>query len=345
MSARVANATAAGQPTSQRPPALCGRTRSIGMAMLLLVATLFEPHWTLTRNAYDFVVAIDITQSMNVADYQIDGKPVSRLNFAKHLLRKTLPELPCGSRVGWSIFTEYRVLLLVAPIEVCSHYHELVATLDRIDGRMAWANASEVAKGVFWSMRTARELGAGHGVVFMTDGHESPPLNPRHRPVYDGKPGEVRGVIVGVGGNTPMPIPKIDPEGHPLGYWAVDEVMQTDVYSAGRTGSASGERMVDGSGRAMEAMKSTMMEHLSSLRGAYLAGLASELELGYRQLTDAPALLSALTAPELGRPVPYQADLRSVLAGLALALLVAAHLPAMGPRSGLRERRFLNSRT
>ena len=74
--------------------------------------------------------------------------------------------------------------------------------------------------------------------MFVTDGHEAPPLSPLHKPVYDGKPGEIRGLIVGVGADALMPIPKNDPEGRAMGFWGADEVMQTDGYSAGRGGTA-----------------------------------------------------------------------------------------------------------
>lgn len=318
---------------AQRVVALPLRARLTGVALLLLCAALFEPHWTITRKAYDLVFTIDVTQSMNVLDYEIDGQPASRLAQTKRVLREALPGLPCGSRVGWAIFTEYRTLLLVAPIEVCDNYHELVSTLERIDGRMAWANASEVAKGLFWGLRTLAELGNGHGMVFLTDGHESPPLSPRHMPTWQPareEQSKVRGLIVGVGGDASKPIPKLDPEGRPLGFWAADEVMQTDVFSAGRTTSSAGEKLVDESGKAEEAMRPTMTEHLSSLRGAHLQDLARETGLDYRRLSDAPALLRALKSSDIAHAVPYRADLRVLLAGGALALLLAVHLRAAG---------------
>lgn len=355
-------------PLLARLRSLSARSRLTAIAMLLLAAALFEPHWNMAREAYDFVAVIDITQSMNVLDYEIGGKSVSRLAYTKQVLGEALPELPCGSRVGWSIFTEYRVLLLVAPVEVCDNYHELLASLERIDGRMAWANASEVAKGVFWSLRTAKELGSGHGIVFFTDGHESPPLNPRfrptldtrsakddrslerstsrHKPALNGQPPEVRGIIVGVGGDALKPIPKLDPEGNSLGVWQADEVMQTDAISAGRIGSAAGERLVDETGKPVEAIKPSMTEHLSSLRGAYLAGLAQELQLDYHRLVDAPRLLEALASSNLAHPVPYRADLRVLLACLALVLLAATHLPGLGdPAFRAAGRRSVSSRT
>lgn len=337
-------ATTAWSLLLQRLAGLSRRARLTGLAMLALAAALFEPHWNTTRPAFDYVVTLDVTQSMNVRDYELDGAPASRLVYAKQVVRQALAELPCGSRVGWAVFTEYRVLLLVAPAEVCDNYHELIATLERIDGRMSWAGASEVAKGLYWGLRTVKELGGNHGIVFFTDGHEAPPVSPLHKPVYDGKPGEVRGLIVGVGGDALMPIPKHDPEGRPLGFWAADEVMQTDGYSAGRTGSAAGEGLVDESGKQEQRMTPTMTEHLSSLKGEYLQNLARETGLSYHRLRDLPALVRAMQAPELARPAPYRADGRLLLAGLALIMLVAAHLPAP-PLPGRVFRRRVNRRT
>ena len=77
------------------------------------------------------------------------------------------------------------------------------------------------------------------------DGHEAPPLNPRYRPAFDDKPGEVSGLIVGVGALQPSPIPKSDPMGRPLGYWGADDVLQTDPRSQGRGASVSDERMAE----------------------------------------------------------------------------------------------------
>ena len=359
-------ATALVHPPWSRLRSLSRRAQLTGVAMLLLGACLFEPRWTTTRNAYDFVITLDITQSMNVADVEIDGKPASRLDYAKKLLRETLPELPCGSRVGWAIFSEHRVLLLVAPIEVCSNYHDLLATLQRINGNMAWANASEVSKGLFWNLRNVKELGGNNGIVFITDGQESPPLNPRYRPalegappgagkpytfmgqsgstwqampVYDGKPGDIRGLIVGVGGDELKPIPKNDSEGRSLGFWQVNEVMQTDMYSAGRTGSVSKEAMVEADGTQEIVQVPTMTEHLSSLRGGHLRNLARDTELGYHRLSSSAALLRAMTANEFAHAAPYRADMRVLLAGLALALLIAIQLP--GLRQRLPWRRLL----
>lgn len=296
----------------------------LAAAALALAGCFLRPTVPWHRDLYEQVVVLDITQSMNVQDRQLDGRAVSRLAFARHALRRTLLELPCGSRLGWAVFTEYRSYLLFAPVEVCAHLDELRATLDAIDNRMAWVGGSEVAKGLHSGLVVVRQLPGVPALVFVTDGHEAPPLNPRHRPAFDDKPGEVKGLLVGVGGLQQQPIPKTDAGGRPLGFWGADEVLQTDPRSQGRAGSVSGERLVDdGAPVVLPALGATPgSEHLSSLHEAYLQLLAGELGLGFHRLDSAEGLAAAMTAPALARRVPVQADGRVALALLALGLLL-----------------------
>lgn len=297
-------------------------------AALLLGLSFLNPGLRIEQSLVEHVVVLDITQSMNVADQQLAGQPVSRLAFAKDALRQALPQLACGSRLGWGVFTEYRSFLLVAPVEVCAHLGELQATLAGIDGRMAWAGNSEVAKGLHSAITVARQLPDKPSLVFVTDGHEAPPLNPRHRPAFDDKPGDVAGLIVGVGGPLPAPIPKTDALGRPLGFWRADEVMQSDRYSEGRGASVGREKLVDdeAAGAALPRVVPGS-EHLSSLHEGYLRLLAGELGLGFHRLQSGDALAEALTATALARPVLARADLRPVLAALAASLLLARLAP------------------
>src|SRR4029078_5561460 len=102
--------------------------------------------------ATDTVLVFDITQSMNVEDERLDGAPVDRLAFGRDVAGRALRELPCGSRVGWAVFAEYRSLLLLAPIEVCAHYSDLLASLGRIDRRLRWGGAGGGLKGGPWAL-------------------------------------------------------------------------------------------------------------------------------------------------------------------------------------------------
>ncbi|CAD5372131.1 conserved hypothetical protein [Rubrivivax sp. A210] len=317
--------------------ALRGERGLLVGAALALAASFLRPEVPLQRDLFEHVVVLDITQSMNVADQQLDGRPASRLAAAKHHLRLALLGLPCGSKLGWAVFTEYRSFLLLAPVEVCTHLGELRTTLDGIDGRMAWVGGSEIAKGLHSALVVAKQLPRQPALVFITDGHESPPLNRRHRPAFDDKPGEARGFILGVGEIKPSPIPKTDPQGRPLGYWRGDDVAQTDPRSQGRGASVGGERMVDegGGGTSASALGATPgTEHLSGLREPYLRLLAGEQGLGFQRLATTEALVAALTAPALARPVPARADVRVALGLLALVLLLTRY------RGGKRWRRL-----
>ena len=147
------------------------------------------------RPRFEHVVVLDVTQSMNVQDQQLDGKPVSRLALrqARAAAVRSL-QLPCGSKVGWAIFTEYRS---VPAVRAGRGLRQSAPSCARrsagIDDRMAWTGDSEVAKGLHSAIGIARQLPGAPSLVFVTDGHEAPPLNPRYRPAFDDKPGEVRG--------------------------------------------------------------------------------------------------------------------------------------------------------
>ncbi|MEP6503227.1 MAG: VWA domain-containing protein [Betaproteobacteria bacterium] len=284
------------------PPALAG--------LLLLLACAMPPV-ALPRDTFDAVVIFDITQSMDVEDVAIDGAAASRLALAREAARRTLRALPCGSRVGWGAFTEYRTLMLLAPIEVCANYGDLLATLDGIDGRIRWGNASEISKGVFWAMRAAKELESKPAVIFITDGQESPPLGASNFPLFDDlAPGQIGGWLVGVGGNVPRPIPRTDGQGNRIGYWRAQDVIQRDI-AAGAPGSR---------------------EQLSELNETHLRALSAQVGFGYAALAGPGRLADLVRDPRLARRTKVATDLSWLPAGLALLLLAGYFMPTTRPR-------------
>jgi mxaL protein len=281
-------------------------TRAPAIAFVLLLAAVFMPPFDAPRATYDYIVVFDITQSMNVEDYELNGSPVSRLTFAREAVRRTLRELPCGSRIGWGVFAEYRTLLLLAPIEVCDNYNDLLASLDKIDGRMRWGNASEISKGLFWAMRGARDVGGRPRVLFLTDGQEAPPVEGEGLPMFDDlKRGEIGGWLIGVGGYTPRPIPRTDADGRPMGFWHADEVVQRDMQSAGRTNVAS-------------------HEHLSEVREPYLRKLAHEVGFEYLHLGGLATIREAMLHPRFAERRREPTDFAWVAAAAALTVLIFA---------------------
>jgi mxaL protein len=279
-------------------------------ALALLVVALLMPTIRFPRPAYDWIVIFDITQSMNVEDYTLNGTPVSRLDYAREAVRRALPDLPCGSRVGWGAFAEYRTLLLLAPVEVCSNYDDLLRSLSNIDGRIRWSNASEIIKGVYWAVRTSRELGFSPRVLFITDGQEAPPLDPAYRPpvLEELTKGETLGWLIGAGGYIPQPIPKEDENGVRIGYWRANDVIQLAVDPA-----------QPGSPRSSE--------HLSSLREPHLRALAEVIGFDYARLEDLTSISTVMRDTRLARKNPAPLDLSWFPTLIALALLAVRFRP------------------
>ena len=304
------------------------RLRFLLVAAALLALTFVNPAANLERDTFRYIFAFDITQSMNVVD--AGSPPRSRLDFAKAMVRDALVKLPCGSEAGLALFTAHRTLLLFAPVETCAHYGEITAQLDVIDWRMAWAARSEVAKGLFSSFHVARQLEEPARVVFLTDGHEAPPLHPEYQPrLAKTKAGEITGLIVGVGADDPSPIPKFDRRGEFAGYWGAGDVLQIDTYTMGRiAGSESSERFAGVDSTNIDERIAAGQEHLSSLREPYLQRLARRAGVVYHRLIDANSFASRLRASEFAERRTERTDLRWLLGMAALVLIVLTYVRA-----------------
>jgi len=301
--------------------------RSTGLALLLgslgfaLLACL-PLTYSSQRPVFTHLAVVDITQSMNVEDYRLEGRPLSRLEFVKHSLRAALPHLPCGSKLGLAVFTERRPFLLFEPVEVCTGYAALDAAIAGLDWRMAWDADSRIAEGLRNGLETLAGLG---NLLFFTEGQEAPPLNPRYRPDLHPYQGKLKGVLLGIGGLTPVPIPKFNAEGKTEGYYQADEVPQRSTF--GLSDMAPDE--VEGYHARNNPFGNPTAggtEHLSALREDYLRELAQEAGLAYRRIDSPQALRQALLEPGLALTKTVDTDLRWLPASLALLALVAAYL-------------------
>lgn len=293
-------------------------------AMLLALAAS-GPRWPLKHDAYDVLAVVDITGSMNVRDYQIDGRPASRLQFVKTVLARLLAAAPCGSRLGLAVFSERRPFLLFEPAETCENFAALSGAIEALDWRMAWEGDSHVAAGLYRSLDMAGSLGAS--LLFITDGHEAPPLPASGPPAFEGRPGEVAGLIAGAGGYGLSPIPKFDDDGREIGFYAAE-----DVPHENRVGSPpENARLREGwheRNAPFGAAVAAGNEHLSAVHDDYLSHLAAKTGLAYVHLDDAGGLAEALFAAARPRRLETWVPVGFVPAALALALLVSVYAVA-----------------
>ncbi|MFF8800979.1 MULTISPECIES: vWA domain-containing protein [unclassified Methylobacterium] len=299
------------------------RFQALAAALLLTVLAIVLPPLPLTRSGVSVLAVVDITGSMNVRDYALDGRPASRLDTAKAALRRLIPELPCGSRLALALFTERRPFLLFTPIEVCADFAPLDGAIAALDWRMAWEGDSRISAGLHRAVAMAGDLDAD--LLFLSDGQETPPLPANGLPPFEGKPGAVRGLIVGAGGYALSPIPKYNDRGRETGFYAETDVQQENRFGPPPADAEAREgynpRNAPFGGAAAKGE-----EHLSSVREGHLKALAAQTGLAYAHLDGPDALRAPLLAAATPRPLLGQLDLRPFLGAAALALVLAVFL-------------------
>jgi mxaL protein len=308
------------------PPAWRRRRVALLLASaVLLVLALLLPDFTITRPVAQVIVVLDVSQSMNTPDCRLDRaqSAVSRLACVKDALSDALRAMPCGAKLAWGVFAGNQTAVLAAPVEICTHRGELLQTLANLDWRITWDAGSRIGGALVSALRVLpnvpHEAELVPGLVFITDGHEAPPVSPGNRRRFEDFAGKIQGVIVGVGGDTLMPMPKYDMDGKYLGEWGPDDVPQMDMSGYRSLSSVPGEKMAG----ADDATPSGT-EHLSSLKEDYLQLLAGEAKLEYRRLERSADMLDALQAAQLRQPLPVNTDLRWIPALAAILLLLIA---------------------
>ena len=275
-------------------------------AFILLLGSAFIKPFELQRPVYSFQIGFDISQSMNVEDVSLDGQPVTRLTYAKAMAESLLKQLPCGSSVGWSVFTGRRTLTLITPLEICEHFSGLIASLAEVDGSMRWSNGSSIGKGIHQIMRAANDFEHAASIIFMTDGQEAPPLEKGQRGVPNTDKFEISGLLVGVGGDTPMPIPKSDASGETTGFWRAEDVVQRVPGNSTSVG-----------------------EEFSRRDDERLTSLARFTQLKYFALDTTQTLPDQAMRADFAAQRSAPTDVRWIPASFALLLLILKFLPSL----------------
>jgi len=297
---------------------------SLLFIFLLMSICLMRPMLSLPTPVYDWLVVVDITQSMNVRDYMRNHQGVSRLEYAKHSIRQAIRELPCGSKVSIAMFTERHALNIVRPVEVCKHYSSIDQTINKMDWRMAWAADSFIAHGIYSAIALASKLKNKPNLIFLTDGHQAPPVNPNYMPTFTGEKAQVKGIILGMGQLEATGIPKLDDRNEIVGYWSEEDVQQYGSFGMAETLSmlAMEQRQHDrnaGHGPGAEFLTNA---HLSALDEKNLQRIADETGLQYLRLHASSQLKEAMQSFRYSTVRRAEADLRAWLAWPALVLSI-----------------------
>ena len=296
-----------------------------GAALAALAASL-QPSLPAKSVVYDLMLVVDITGSMMARDYTLDGAPASRLDKLRFALPRLLEHLPCGSRVGLSIFSERRSFVLFEPVEVCENFDPVTRAIQALDWRMAWEGDSYVLRGLSSALETAR--GRDYGLLFLTDGQQAPPLSEAQMQMREAPPEGVEGMVIGVGGDALVPIPKFDDLGNETGFYQPADVPQAARGWTAPIGAQVSAALADGHRGARPDSPDraqTATEHLTRVHHGALRAHAEALGLGYAHLAPDADLGRLVTGHFDGRAVVVTRNVAPWCGWACLALIALAY--------------------
>ncbi|MEO8419210.1 MAG: VWA domain-containing protein [Methylophilaceae bacterium] len=291
----------------------------LAVALVLLIVAMFKPAVSIKRDIYSYLLVADITQSMNVMDKELNGKPVSRITYTQDVLHNLVSAMPCGTNVSLGLFAGASVAALYTPIEVCANYAAIQDTIDHLDWRTAWSGNSRIRESMPTLARVIRAFPESAQAVFFTDGEEAPKLhafNTRDLTNFQGGDGWL---FVGIGSDKGTPIPKLDEKNQLIGYWAGDSfALQPGMAQISQANIGARDNNV---------ANGESDRYLSRLDEAYLTSLAKEVHGAYVRGDSLQAVQRAMNKQKPVRRDKAAFELRWLLASLAGLLFIAAYLP------------------
>jgi mxaL protein len=305
-------------------------TLLLGAAATLLVLALVKPQVQLEQEVHNYFLLADVSQSMNAEDVEIGGKPVSRIVYMRHLMKKVVVTSACGTYVCLGVFSAENTALLLVPLEVCANYDALVDAIDQLEWRMSWRGNSRLSFGVRAAAKTLDVQGTPAKLLFFTDGDEAPKVNAINKLDLTGMQGGENVILVGVGGNEPVAVPRYNAANDYVGFWAID----AKDYGASVTYSDTSQDEPDPIVAYAEFDR-----YLSQLEEEYLRGLAQEVRGQYVKGTDSAAFYDFIRGqpPAATFVADYAVDwLYLSLSGL-LVLLTFVPDVLFRRRQGLRQ--------
>ena len=291
----------------------------LASAFVLLIAAAFKPALPLPRNIYSYLLVADISQSMNVVDTTLNGKPTTRIAYTQYMLHHIVANMPCGTRVSIGLFAGVSVAALYNPIEVCNNYAAIQDTIDHLDWRTAWSGNSRIRDSMFTLARVIRAFPEPAQVVYFTDGEEAPKLHAFNTKDLTNFQGGNGWLFVGIGSDKGTAIPKLDDKNQVIGYWSADSfAMQPGIAQISEANIGVRDNNVAGA---------TGDRFLSKLQEEYLKEISKQVSGDYVRGDSLQSILAAMKNQKPARRdiAPY--DIQWILASIAGLLLIAAYLP------------------
>lgn len=292
-------------------------TALLSGALLLLVIALFRPTIPLKHNIYSYLLIADISQSMNAIDMNIDGKLATRIAHTQKLMRETVSSLPCGTKVSIGLFSGSSVAALYTPIEVCANFAAIQDTIDHLDWRTGWSGNSRIRHSLFSIAQVIRNFPEPAQVILITDGEEAPKLHAFNTKDLSNFQGADGWLLVGVGSEKGVAIPKLSDKNQVIGYWSNESfALQPGIAQVSESTIGVRNDNVASGGHD---------RYISKHNPEYLKSVAKEVGASYLYGDNAHTLLHAMKAQKPARRDIAPFDLSWILASLAGLLLLTAY--------------------
>jgi mxaL protein len=292
------------------------------LAAMALLPVWFEPHTQQDSTVQDTLFVIDISESMNVRDVDYPRPHSDRLGLAKATVREAMSVLPCGSRMSVGLFAGDETVVLFEPLEVCRHYPAIEQVVMRLESRMRWIGDSWVIRALVSAIKEADKRKMN--LMMITDADEMPHHSaPRLTDLLEYK-GKVKGLLVGVGGEAPQPVPRlggalIDGRQQITGYWTPEEA----VIEGNHPNLLAYVKELPPGEQAPPGMLDEVGEHLSVFNRALLQACAEAADFDTAHIHHPQEIIKPLLQNKFQGSALAERDARWIF-GLAAALLVLA---------------------
>lgn len=284
------------------------------LTFISLLIALYNPALPITKNIYNYIFIVDISQSMNTKDMSIDNNEVSRIDFTKTMLSNLIERLPCKSKVSIGMFAGVSVAATYTPIEVCKNFSVINSTIDKLDWRSTWSGNTRIRESMVNLARLIRSFPESAQVIYFTDGEEAPKLHVFNTRDLSQFQGGNDWLLVGIGSDKGTAIPKYDSKNQLIGYWSKESfALQPGIAQISQSNIGTRDEKV---------AFSESDRYLSKLDEKYLISLSNEIKGNYVRGDDINEILGAMANQKPSWRDQTSLPLRYTFVVLALVLFL-----------------------
>ncbi len=286
------------------------------LAVLVMMPVWFDPVTMQQSVVQDTLFLIDVSESMNVRDVDYPKPQTSRLDLAKHAVRGAMSQLPCGSRVSVGLFAGDEIVVLFEPLEICQHFPAIEQVVERLDSRMRWIGDSWVIRALIATNKEAKKRKMNF--VFISDFDEMPHRTaPRLTELLELK-AKAKGLLLGVGGETPQPIPRLDGSNQIIGYWTQEEA----VLEGNHPNLLAFVKTLQPGEKAQDGMLDEVSEHLSAFNRNLIQAAAQAGDTTFMHVKTPAEAMSAMKNSTFQKDAQAERDARWMFALMSMVLVL-----------------------